>query len=384
MATLASLLLQETKSAIYERGLAIATALGLPVTSWAAGDPTRSLYHFVAESLESLEVNVAGYTASGFLGYASGVWLTLLAEQIYNVTRVEATFASVTIKFTNQGGGLYVLDVGDVVVRNSTTGKTYTNTTGGTLAAGVGEELELDFVADESGADSSSAALEIDELVTTLLDVTVVNDLAAVGLDEEDDASLRDRCRAKLGMLSPNGPRDAYDYVVRSSDLTGVTEITKSRTVADSTTGNVTVYIAGASGAVAPASVTAAQLAVEEWAAPLCITPTVSNCTNVTIAVTYEVWLYSSVGETTAAIESAIETALEEMFAARPIGGDVISPAVTGALYQSLIAAAIKGAWPDHTFRVSVTSPAGDTALALNECAVLGVVTPTVNLELDP
>lgn len=382
MPSLASLLVTESKAAIYARGLSVATSLGLDVTSWVAGDPTRSLYHFVSTALEAVDLQVSGYVASGFLDYAAGDWLTLLAAQVFGVTRVDATFAETTVTLTNSGGGIYVIAAGDVRVKSSLSGKTYTNATGGTLA-GV-STLDLTFVADESGSGSSAGATEINTMVTAMLGVTCSNATAAVGLDAETDSSLRDRCRAKLGMLSPNGPRDAYNFVVRSSDLTGVTDITRSRTTSDSPTGAVTVYVAGASGAVAGASVTAAQAAVEKWAAPLCITPTVSNCVGVTVAVTYQVWLYSSVGVETAAIEAAIQTALEQMFAARPIGGDVIAPATTGKLYQSLIASTIRNVYPAHTFRVSVSSPAGDTSLAINEVAVLGAVTPTVTMEVDP
>lgn len=383
MPTLASLLIEETKAEIYARGLAVATALGLPVTSWVAGDPTRSLYHYVAEVLSTLESMAAGFVGSGFLDYATGDWLTLLADQIYNVQRVEATYASTTVRLANTGGGIFVIAPGDVVVKNSTTGKTYTNIDGGTL---LGSPLNLDlvFTADESGSASSADATDIDTMVTTLLGVTCSNPTAALGLDEEADTSVRERCRAKLGTLSATGPRDAYDSVVRDSTLTGNTEITRSRTVADSVTGDVTTYVAGASGAVSGAAVTAAQAAVEEWATPLCITPAVSNCSSVTIAVTYSLWLYTSVGETTATIEAAVEAALEELFAVRPIGGDIIAPATTGKIYKSLIESTIRGVYPNHAFRVSVSAPAGDTSLGINEVAALGVVTPTVSLEAAP
>lgn len=383
MPTLASLLIEETKAEIYARGLAVATALGLPVTSWVAGDPTRSLYHFVAECMSTLESMAAGFVGSGFLDYATGDWLTLLADQIYNVQRVEATYASTTVRLANTGGGIFVIAPGDVVVKNSTTGKTYTNIDGGTL---LGSPLNLDlvFTADESGSASSADATDIDTMVTTLLGVTCSNPTAALGLDEEADTSVRERCRAKLGTLSATGPRDAYDSVVRDSTLTGNTEITRSRTVADSVTGDVTTYVAGASGAVSGAAVTAAQAAVEEWATPLCITPAVSNCSSVTIAVTYSLWLYTSVGETTATIEAAVEAALEELFAVRPIGGDIIAPATTGKIYKSLIESTIRGVYPNHAFRVSVSAPAGDTSLGINEVAALGVVTPTVSLEAAP
>jgi uncharacterized phage protein gp47/JayE len=381
MPTLASLLVEETKAAIYARGLEVAEGLGLAVESWVAGDPTRSLYHFIADAMSRLEEMVAGFVGSGFLDHAEGDWLTLLAEQFYNVERVEGTFATSTVTLTNSGGGVFVVGVGDVVVRN-TDGKTYTNTTGGTLSAG--EELELDVTADEVGSDSSAAADAINALVTTMLGVTVTASTAALGLDEEEDEALRDRCRAKLGMLSSAGPADAYNYVVKSSDLTGVTDITRARTVGDSTTGDVVVYVAAADGAVAGASVTAAQDAVETWAAPICITPTVVNATEVVVPVTYSVWLYASVGEETPTISAAIEAALDSMFALRPIGGDIISPATAGKLYQSLIVSTIKEVYPDHTFRVTVSAPAGDTDLTIGQVAVIGTITPTVTLEVDP
>ncbi len=64
--SLASLLVQQTKTQIYEYALSIATDLGLPVTSWQAGDPTRSLYHLESELLATLETVVVGFISSGF------------------------------------------------------------------------------------------------------------------------------------------------------------------------------------------------------------------------------------------------------------------------------------------------------------------------------
>jgi uncharacterized phage protein gp47/JayE len=213
--SLTSMLIQRSKAAIYASGLAIADGLGLTTTSWQAGDPTRSLYHFLADSIATLEELVAGFVTSGFLDYAKGAWLTVLAKQVFNVDRIEATYASTPVTLTNGGGGFFDPGVGDVVAKSSTTNKTYTCTTAGTLPSGPGTTLVLDFTADEPGADSTALAGEIDTLVTSMLGVTCSNTLAALGLDEESDDALRERCRAKLGTLSPNGPRDAYDFVVR-------------------------------------------------------------------------------------------------------------------------------------------------------------------------
>ena len=383
MASLASMLVQETKAAIYARGIAVAQALGLTTTSWAAGDPTRSLYWFLSEILEALEVNVAGFLASGFLDYASGAWLTLLAEQVFGVERTAATYATTTVTLTNAGGGYYEIAAGDVTVQNSATGATYTCTSGGTLTAGG--TLSIDVTADEAGSASNASAGDIDTLVTSMLGVTVTNATAAIGVDEEEDADLRTRCRARLGMLSPNGPRDAYDYVVRTPDLTGSSEITRSRTVADSATGEVVVYVASETGAVSSGALSDAQTAVEEYVTPLCITPSVVNCSALSVTISYAVWLYTSVGEDETSIKATIADALSTMFAARPIGGDIIAPATTGMLYQSLIAATIRSAYPDHIFKVTVSSPSGDTAMAINQIAVIsGTPSGTVHLEATP
>lgn len=384
--SLATLLVQETKAAIYAKGLAVATTLSLPVTSWSVGDPTRSLYHFVSEILSTLEGVAVGYIASGFLDFAVAAaeaddsnrpWLILLAEQVYGYDTTEATYATTTITLTNNAGGFYpdILS-GDLTFRSSATGKTYHNTSSGTLNSGPATTLVLDIVADEPGSASSAGAGEIDEMVTTLLEVTCSNATAATGLDAESPASVATGCRAKLGALSPNGPRSAYEYVATRPALTGTTNVTRARSIGDSATGDVTLLLAGPSGGVAGADVTLVQTAIERWATPLCITPTASTAVNHVIAPTYELWLYDTVGKEDAEIKALVEASLQSIMLARPISGDIIPPAA-GAVYHSLLESAIASPFPGEVFRVALTSPAGDTAIAWNEVPVLGTVTPT-------
>lgn len=386
MASLISQLAVEAKSAIYARGLAVASGLGLDVASWGAADPTRSLFHFLSSALADLEVTVAGYAGTVALDYASGPWLTLLASQVFQVERDESTYASTVVTLSNSGGGYYEIEPGDVRVRNSASGATFTNTSGGTLTGAFtpGATLRLDVRADEAGTGSTSMVHELDELVTTMIGVTCSNATAAIGRDEESDAALRDRCRAKLGTLSACGPRDSYDYVVRSSDLTGSDEITRSRTLTDDATGAVRVIVGSASGAVTGAALADAQTAVDRYSAPHCFRATVENCVTATIPITYELWAYDSIGDDEATIEANVLAALSTMIAARPIGGDIIAPATTGAIYQSLIAATIRDTYPDHAFRVVVLLPATDTALAVNEAVALGTVLAAISIEAAP
>lgn len=392
MLTLATLVFQETKATILAKGLSIASSLGLDVDSWGTGDPTRSYYHYLAEILANLEGVVSNYIAAGFLDWAqekaeetgSTEWLVVLAKQVYNVDAVEATFAEGVVTLTNGGGGLYVIEPGDITFKSATNGKTYHNTSGGTLASGPATTLDVDVIADEAGSESSAGASEIDTLVTTLLEVTCANANAVVGLDAESAASIANRCRLKLGALSPNGPRDAYNYVAQNFELTGTTGVTRTRSIGDSDTGDVLIYLAGPSGPVSGTDRDAVEAAIIQWATPLTITPTVESATGVDVDVTYTIWVYAGVGETEAAIKDAIEAELERLFAERPIGGDIIPPAVSGKLYTSLIESVIRATFPGHTFRVSLADPAVDVDLDPSEVATLGTVTGTVNFVSDP
>jgi hypothetical protein len=78
---------------ILKTGLEVAAALGVPVETWRAGDPTRSLYHYLAEVLAAHDSILASFVRSGFLSSAIEQakedgnldWLTVLAKEMYGV-----------------------------------------------------------------------------------------------------------------------------------------------------------------------------------------------------------------------------------------------------------------------------------------------------------
>ena len=383
--SLASLLIQETQANILATALTIAADIGLPVTAWNVGDPTRSTYLVESAKLSALEELVTGFISSGFLDYATGTWLVILALEVFNVVVPPATFATGNVTLTNAGGGFYVLEPGDVTAQCSATGQTYHSTTGGTLS-GVGTPgatLSLAFEADAAGSASNAAATQIDTLITTMTGVTCSNPGAFVGIDQQSDATTRQQCRDKLGSLSPMGPSDAYSYVARNSALTGTTNVTRVRVYPNSLVGTVLVYLAGGSSGSSAPDVALVNAAILEWAAPLCITPIVNAATNVVIPVTYTVWVYNSVNLTSSGVQAGILAALEALFSAQYIGGDIIPPATTGFFYLSDIEAAIKSAFP-QIINVTIAAPAGDTSLTNGSVPVLGTVTPTVNFVINP
>lgn len=394
--SLETLIRQASKAEIYEKALALAEAAGLPVSTWQPGDPTRSQYHLEAEELSTLEPLVVNFIKVAFLDIiaaaaASGdagarQWLKIRAQQDFGVEVPDATNATTDVVLTNNGGGRYPIEPGDLTFRSSTSGKTYHNTTGDVLVGwpGVGAKptITVSVVADEPGSDSSASAGEIDEMVTTRLGVTCTNPTAAVGLDEQSPWTTVDQCRNKLSAKSPNGPKGIYEYVARNAELTGTTAVTRARSYGSTDTGDITVYLAGPSGSVSGPDRALVEAAILKEATGLCVTPTVLSATAVPVVVMYELWLYKSVNKTVTEIEEEVEAALEQMLAARKIGGDIVPPATSGRLYRSLIDSTIRSLYA-QAFRVSVSTPAGDTTLANGQVAVLGTVTGTIHIVED-
>lgn len=354
------LFVARTASRLYQLGLEVAQALGLPVTSWRTGDPTRSLYKFLATALATAEQSQAEYNKAGFLSTAEGDWKTVVADEVYGVDRPGASYATPTVTVTNTGGGFYEIAANDLTFKASDSGKTYHNTNAVTIASGPSATLYVfELEADEAGTGSNCLADDIDEMVTTRDGVVIASSTAATASDELDDDALQTQCDATLGALSPNGPPDAYEYVVRNSELTGTAEITRAKSSHDAIDGTVTVYIAGPNGAVSGDAVTAAQNAVERWATPLCSTPTVVTVPAETIDVTATL-----LGDLPADFEDLVEGALETLFSKVDLGGLVAVSAIEAAIHGAL--PALKS--------VNVTLPPADVSLDAGQAPDLGAL----------
>lgn len=358
----------ETATSFLARIVAEAQSLGLLVTSWRVGDPTRVTFTALARMLATKESSLSELAKSSFLTSCSGDWLTILADEVYNIQRVQATYATSTVTITNTGGGVYPIAARSWVFKNTVSNKTYRNVSATLTPLSGGQTITLDVEAIEPGSASNALANEIDALVTTKLGVVVVASTVAVGLDQQDDEPLRDQCRASRGALSPDGPADAYEYVARNPLLTFVLDVTKARSDADNPNLYVTVYVAGPSGPVAGASVTAVQTALDKWATPLCIQAHAVNSVADTINISASADSESGLpaGSTT-----AITNALVDLFADLPIGkgsGYNIDP--------TTITTAIRNAVPQIT-ALPVYAPAAPVHVAAGHVPKLGTVTIT-------
>jgi hypothetical protein len=381
MTTLAELIVQETQAAFMSRALTLAATVGLNTTAWETGGVSRTLFQTVAYELSQLEVIGARYVASKFLDLAAALtdtkWLKLAALQQYGYTAREASYATCTERLTNASGNVYTIDALDLVfAQTGDSSVTYRNTSGGTL--NPGSTLDVDIACEIAGSSGSASIGDID-IVTSLLGVTASNTTAAVGIDEESPSSIVAGCRNKLESLSPNGAAGAYAYVALNTDLTGADDVTRVRVEGDSTTGDVSIYLASSSGAVSAGDRTAVEDAIVTWCTPLCVTPTVASASAYSIAVVATVKIYSTVGVTTGDAESAIESSLDAAFAVSPVGGD----GDDGKIYRARLIDAIVQTYPGYVFDVQMSSPASDVSLSSSQVATPGSHTITVTLE-DP
>lgn len=399
---LENLIVAATEEELLDTALEVADGLGLDVDSWRAGDPTRSLYHVEAKLNATREDIRVLYARSVGLDYiaelaktgdeGAKLWLRVLAFQFFGVDVPTATYATTDVVLSNPDSQFFELEAGDLTLKDSSTGKTFHSiafpdfpgSTTAILNSGPGTTLTVTVEADEPGSESSAGAGDIDELVTPLGNVTCTNPTAAVGQDEQDVETTVSQCRDKQGSFSPAGPKDAYNFVAKEPALTGTTAVTRSRVYGDGDTGDVLLIVAGPSGPVAGPDVALVEAAVVKWALAICDTPTVQSAAGVTIPVTYTLWIYKSVNKTEAEVKAAILKALQSLFRVRPIGGDIIPPATTGAFYASKVESTIGEVFKDQTFRLSVATPASDTPIANDEVAVLGTVTATITFVNDP
>lgn len=306
-----------------------ATLVGLKTENWSEGGYTRTLLALFTQLYKTGGDVVKALAASAFLDTATGGWLTLLANQVFDVDRIEATHARAVdgITLVNNGGDLFEFDPGDIVVAQAS-GKTYRNTSAGTLNAGFGQTLKLDLEAEEAGSGSTANVGAISVLVTTFIGVTCSNEVALIGLDEETDPALRIRCRESIALRSIGGIKKAYDFIAKTAKRSDGTAIgvTRVRTVPPPGDGTLAVYVAQASGALFPEDVAIIQDAFDNTVSPYGINATAISAVNRPVTVPCTIWIPSAMGWTAAEAQQAVHDALRAYVNSLPIGGVIIAP----------------------------------------------------------
>ena len=376
---ISDLITPEEQADVLATLLAVSALLNAPTTSWQEGAPILALLSTAAQKMADLTTVAVDITKGGFGELLpSDAWADRWALSRFNVTRVPATSAATLATFTcDATAAALTYQAGQSIVAHATTHATYRNTVPVTLGPGL-VVPGMGIAADIPGAIGSAAPSTITVMVSSLVGVTVTNPATAIGSDAETTPALVKRARSKLGALSPNGAKDAYNFIATSPDFSATSvPITRTRTVGTPTSPTISVYLATATGAPVGGDVAIVQAAIDAGPEPWGATATAIAATPHSIAITYQSWIKGS-QLTTAQIEAAQALALANFFATLDLGGYVIPPD-TGDVYvetlAQVIAASVVG-----TQRVVVSLPAAAVSLAPNEVATLGAISPTTTL----
>lgn len=176
---LSDLLIAATAEAIGQQLLNVLQSYDFPVSDWNEGGTEKTKIMAFRQAIfdfsASLIPTIAG---GGFLDYASGNWLTLLAKQLYNVDRNVATNTIGNMLLAcNSANGPYTFTAGQLVAIMPS-GLRYVNVNGGvlntsgTLQLQWRSEFPNDSLAGLNYVDASGTAVS---LVTPFPGVTITN-----------------------------------------------------------------------------------------------------------------------------------------------------------------------------------------------------------------
>ncbi len=327
--------LPSTAAAILRGLFASAIAEGIKVTAWGRGSPTRSIYRSMADFGKFLVDSIKDIADQGILEASSGAALTILAKQVYGITRPEATFATTTLVIDNAGGGSYPYSPDNpLLLTSSITKKIYVSQGTGTITP-LTNGQPLAVQAQEAGSASTALPGQIDEWSSSVDGLTISQPNAAIGTDAMSDADLKTACRARVGFvptastIGAGGAPGAYESVARTGPdgLGGVLRadgsrisVTRVRVEPDGL-GGVIVYVADEDGPLTVPDLALVAAAVLAYAKPVGVPVAVQNATALAITCTLTVWIGASTTATDQQVKDAISAALVAYAQGVQIGG---------------------------------------------------------------
>lgn len=354
---LSDLLTPSTADDVEAEILATLETLGFQVTSWGQSAAPRLLIRAFSVVVAALTVVLFQLTASAFLSFAVGRWLTVLAKDVYDIDRDPAVAVEGTFLLTDEAsGGPYTITAGVTRFQTSDGSKVFVATTGGTLT--LDGTLAVTVQATLPGSSYNLPNGTALVFVTDLPGVSVANPdpgsgtwITTAGQDEQTDASLRSECKAKWGTLAMGVAKDAY--VAWSKQASSA--VTRVKVYDDNPIGpgTVRIVVAGAAGGITVGELAAVDAFVRPRKALGTSTLQIDTASNVAISVEGTIYVLSSQRE---AAETAIAEALAALSAETEIGTEV----ALSSVYEAI-------AGPTGVTKATVADPTGDTSLGDDE-----------------
>lgn len=317
--SLAQLLTPSTEQQSLDTILDILTGLGFSARSWQSGSIARTLVQMVARLHSSASNTTVVLTKGRYNDTATGDWLTLLSASHFSNTRIPAVAARIQVRIDDSANsvGPFTSAIGELVATD-TKGVSYRNADPLNLAQGT--VAEIAFEAEIPGLVDEPTGITL----STPLAGTSVGFVSVLrpGANEETDERLRRRNQSKWASLAYAAPAAAYELwaLEASASVTRVwVDDLNTRG-----TGAVTLYIAGANGAL-PGTVATTVRNFIEFASdgiyrlPLGVNLSVQSATQFSVAV--QGTIYSQPAADTTVIRSRADRAVKDYINTIPVGG---------------------------------------------------------------
>lgn len=384
MLTLQQLITPVTEDEALATILDVLGQLGFQSTSWAPNAFGRVTARLAARIWSQVTTIVSEIASGGFTGLATGGWLTLVAKHFYEVDRIEAskTIGQFTLT-ASAGAPVNTWSAGDIIVADAPIGSananSFTCTAGGSL--GPGTDLSLEFSADVAGAAANIATGATLYLWTPLVGVTVTNPaygtsttwITTVGLDEESDTRLAQRCTLKWSALTYGNINGAYEYWALSA-LPTLTRVSIAGAAGD---GTITIIGATSLGPITAGDCTTIEdyvNGVTDGTGRRPLNDIVSAVPATTLAPTYTPTL-NVTPAVYATIAATVQVALATYVGTIPIGGLKLVTLTSGVVPFSRL---VQVAQDVPGVRSLSGFPTSDIALGSTE-----IFTPTFNFTVN-
>lgn len=271
------------------------------------GDPVRMELLTMAQQIAQERALLDDAAAQTFLQYARALYLDAIGES-RGVTRLAAAAAACTVQFTADPA-----PAADITIPASTRvtkdGELFFATVEeATIPAGQ-TTVSVTVLAMETGTAGNDYIIgELTTLVDPIAGVTAVTNTTATsgGAEPEEDDRYRERIRLSITQYSTAGPRDAYIFhaLSASGQISDVSVVSPDP-------GEVAVYILLAGGVV-PGPGAAILTTVQDYLSDETRRPLTDLVTAMApTAEPYDVTVTYYIGRGDAAIESAIQAAVE-------------------------------------------------------------------------
>jgi uncharacterized phage protein gp47/JayE len=345
------------------------TCLSFPVTAWQDESNARAFVEICAALGAELSNPIALLAKMKHLDTAEGEFLDAALQSDYDETRQLAIASSFPVRLVNSGAVTYSPPATNQIILRSSTGRTFSATSGPTLTAGT--TTTVAFSAEVAGSAGNVQAQTL-ELVTPFAGVTAVFDglFTTAGSDAESDPAARERAKSKWATLRTEKISAGILNLVRTAApaLHGIS-IDQDNPRGP---GTLDVYLAADTATAGVSDVAAVQTALS---GALFGTGTVVQA-GLAIAAPTVLFDVAATIYTKGVNESDTFTLLiaawRDFLLTVPVGGFDLSPGPSHTLLNSQISTALSQV--PGVVSVSITGPSADTTVATHTKVLEGAI----------